>query len=116
MKSFRSHSRRKRQNDKTDDASAIQGLDDHQSLLVRVEGIRIERADKDPSYTEEGIPELLADTKTTIRLFGTGLSNQTVIAFTNIPGDRGDFCDKVGAAEYQVGVNCKVDIKKRFQN
>ncbi|XP_043275571.1 unextended protein isoform X2 [Venturia canescens] len=70
--------------------------------LVRIEGIRVETAEKEPLYTEEGIPEILTDSPATLRLFGTGITKDTVITFTDIPQERGTICDKIKTKEFAV--------------
>lgn len=70
--------------------------------LVRIEGIRVETAEKEPLYTEEGIPEILTDSPATLRLFGTGITKDTVITFTDIPQERGSICDKIKTKEFHV--------------
>lgn len=70
--------------------------------LVRIEGLRVETAEKDPTYSEEGIPEILTASKATLRLFGTGITKDTVITFTDIPQERGSICDKIKTKEFPV--------------
>ncbi|XP_066595626.1 unextended protein isoform X2 [Prorops nasuta] len=73
-----------------------------QSESIHIEGLRIETADKDPSYTEEGVPEILAGSKVVIRLFGTGITENTFITFTDSPSPAGAICDKIRSKEFQV--------------
>ncbi|KAL6264085.1 hypothetical protein P5V15_004164 [Pogonomyrmex californicus] len=69
---------------------------------IHIEGLRIDTADKEPSHNEEGIPEILAGTKAVIRLFGTGITNDTLIAFTDVAAERGAVCDKIKTNEFPV--------------
>ncbi|XP_043524362.1 unextended protein [Frieseomelitta varia] len=76
--------------------------DDPKNLLTQqihtdvfIEGLRIEISEKDPSYREDGIPEILAGSKTVIRLFGFGFTEDTWITFTDEPAERGSICDKI---------------------
>lgn len=69
---------------------------------IYIEGLRVEIADKDPSYTEEGIPEILAGGKAVIRLFGSGIIEGTLITFTDMPQERDSICDKIKSNEFQV--------------
>lgn len=69
---------------------------------VRIEGLRIETADKDPSYSEEGIPEILVGGKAVIRLFGTGLTENTYVTFTDKVDDRNKVCDMIRTKEFKV--------------
>ncbi|XP_026301243.1 metal transporter CNNM4 isoform X2 [Apis mellifera] len=83
--------------------------DDPKNLLteqihtdVFIEGLRIETSEKDPSYSENGIPEILAGTKTVIRLFGFGFTEDTLITFTDEQAERGTICDKIKSNEFLV--------------
>ncbi|XP_011258942.2 metal transporter CNNM4 [Camponotus floridanus] len=67
-----------------------------------IEGLRIETAEKEPSHSDEGIPEIRAGTKAVIRLFGTGITPDTLIAFTDKPAERGTVCDKIKSDEFPV--------------
>ncbi|XP_054013129.1 unextended protein [Hylaeus anthracinus] len=69
---------------------------------VFIEGLRIEIADKDPSYSADGIPELLAGSKAVIRLFGFGITEDTLITFTDERGKRGQICEKIKTDEFLV--------------
>lgn len=69
---------------------------------IYIEGLRVELADKDPSYTAEGVPEILAGSKAVIRLFGFGITEGTKVTFTDMPQNRGSFCDKIKSNEFQV--------------
>ncbi|KYM96089.1 PREDICTED: metal transporter CNNM4 [Cyphomyrmex costatus] len=69
---------------------------------IHIEGLRIDTADKEPSHNEKGIPKILAGTKAVIRLFGTGITEDTLIAFTDVPAERGSICDKIKSNEFPV--------------
>ncbi|XP_032674633.1 metal transporter CNNM4 [Odontomachus brunneus] len=69
---------------------------------THIEGLRVEMADKEPSYSDEGIPEILVGTKAVIRLFGTGITKDTLITFTDVPAKRGTVCDKIKSNEFRV--------------
>ncbi|KAK1125651.1 hypothetical protein K0M31_005209 [Melipona bicolor] len=69
---------------------------------VFIEGLRIEISEKDPSYREDGIPEILAGSKTVIRLFGFGFTEDTWITFTDEPAKRGSICDKIKTNKFLV--------------
>ncbi|CAB3262331.1 unnamed protein product [Arctia plantaginis] len=71
-------------------------------IIVSVEGLRIEESEKDPKITESGVPSILADTKVTLRLFGSGLTSRTVIAFTHELQDAGQPCKFLVRGEYMV--------------
>ncbi|XP_038221088.1 metal transporter CNNM4-like [Zerene cesonia] len=59
---------------------------------ILLDGLRVEEAEKDPKILEDGIPSVLAETKVTLRLFGQGLSQRTVIAFTHDALEYGQPC------------------------
>ncbi|KYQ49943.1 Metal transporter CNNM2 [Trachymyrmex zeteki] len=69
---------------------------------IHIEGLRIDTADKEPSHDEKGIPKILAGTNAVIRLFGDGITEDTLITFTDIPADRGSVCDKIKSNEFPV--------------
>lgn len=69
-----------------------------------IEGLRVEMADKEPSYNDEGIPEILVGTKAVIRLFGTGITRDSLITFTDVPAKRGTVCDKIKSNEFRVSI------------
>ena len=69
-----------------------------------IEGLRIETAAKDPSYTYDGIPEILAKSKTVIRLFGVGITEDTLVTFTDVSAKRGTICDKIKSDEFPVSI------------
>ncbi|XP_020722508.2 unextended protein isoform X1 [Bombus terrestris] len=69
---------------------------------VFIEGLRIETSAKDPSYREDGIPEILAGSKAVIRLFGFGFTEGTLITFTDEPAKRGSICDKIKTNEFLI--------------
>ncbi|XP_074033654.1 metal transporter uex isoform X2 [Leptinotarsa decemlineata] len=52
---------------------------------IRITGIRLEKAHKDPDFDENGVPILMADAEHVIRIFGTGLTPSMVITFTASP-------------------------------
>lgn len=72
---------------------------------IHIEGLRIDTADKEPSHDEKGIPRILAGTKAVIRLFGTGITKDTLISFTDVPADRGVICDKIKSNEFPVSIS-----------
>ncbi|CAH1118973.1 unnamed protein product [Phaedon cochleariae] len=54
---------------------------------IRIFGIRLERAYKDPDFDETGVPLLLAHREHTLRLFGEGFTPSMVVTFTTRTGD-----------------------------
>ncbi|XP_034193575.1 metal transporter uex isoform X2 [Osmia lignaria lignaria] len=75
---------------------------DEMHTNVFVEGLRIETSEKDPSYREDGIPEILAGSRAVIRLFGFGFTEDTLVAFTDEPANRTDICDKIRSSQFPV--------------
>lgn len=59
---------------------------------LQIEALRVEHADREPSFSEDGIPELLAETESILRVFGTGLTEDTLITFTHRPSPHGGPC------------------------
>lgn len=74
---------------------------------AHIDGLRVELADK-VSYSKEGIPEILFGRKAVIRLFGTGITEDTLITFTDVPAERGTVCDKIKSNEFQVSIMIKI--------
>ncbi|XP_053623164.1 unextended protein-like [Plodia interpunctella] len=69
---------------------------------IKVLGLRVEEADKEPKLIEEMIPSVLTNTKFTMRVFGEGLTDETVFAFTHVPQKYGSFCNRLLVGEYKV--------------
>lgn len=69
---------------------------------IRIDGMRIESADKTVEYDDENIPELITRTNVRIRLFGCGFTDQTVIAFTKQINDRNGACLLPGSGQFKV--------------
>lgn len=61
--------------------------------VLQVIGLRVETADRDPTYDVDGVPVLLAHSQAVLRIFGTGFNNYTRITVTHYPGTRGDHCE-----------------------
>ncbi|XP_076651006.1 metal transporter uex [Halictus rubicundus] len=80
------------------------GHGDHEEhhIVPVIQGLRIERADKDPSYRDDGIPEILAKSRAIIRLFGIGITEDIVVTFTDEPAMWGTICDKIKSNEFPV--------------
>ncbi|XP_052745421.1 unextended protein [Bicyclus anynana] len=67
---------------------------------VAIEGLRVEDSDKETSIIEDGIPDVFADTKVVLRLFGEGLTPRTVITFSHDVLPPGQPCKFMLKAEY----------------
>lgn len=59
---------------------------------IRIMGIRLEAAYKDPEFDEQGVPVLLANQEHTIRIFGDNFTPNMTITFTPDTGNYGDNC------------------------
>ncbi|CAG2063823.1 unnamed protein product, partial [Timema podura] len=60
---------------------------------LQMNGMRVESADKEPTYGDDGVVELLLQTNALLRLFGTGFSNSTLVTVTARPGTRLEVCE-----------------------
>ncbi|XP_065355938.1 unextended protein [Calliphora vicina] len=56
-----------------------------------ITGFRLESSTHEVEY-DDGIPSVMSETPFTIRIFGKGINNDTVLAFTNEPNEAGTFC------------------------
>ncbi|OXU28342.1 hypothetical protein TSAR_003724 [Trichomalopsis sarcophagae] len=77
-------------------------LDPSVETELRIEGVLVELAAKFHLDEEDDTLRVLAGREATIRLFGLGITNNTVIAFTSDEGKRGDVCDKIKSKEFTV--------------
>lgn len=69
---------------------------------IRIDGMRILSADKSIEYDEEDIPKLVTRTKTRLRLFGCGFTDQTVITFTSQSNERNGACLLPASGQFKV--------------
>lgn len=69
---------------------------------IRIDGMRVESADKSIEYDEDNIPELISRTKARLRLFGCGFTDHTVITFTKQINDRGGACLLPASEEFKL--------------
>ncbi|XP_069363767.1 unextended protein-like isoform X2 [Maniola hyperantus] len=74
------------------------------STKLRMMGLRVEEAAKEPKLVEEMIPSVLTETSFHLRLFGEGFTNATVIAFTHTPAKYGTPCHHLLNGEYEIKV------------
>lgn len=93
--------------------------------LLRIDGYRIESSDRQPSYSDDGIPEFRIGTSVTIRIFGSGITEKTIITFTEESHLRGGSCLIPATGQFSVIkgsvygdsialVNFKVPIAKSY--
>lgn len=59
---------------------------------LQIKGFRIEQSDKDPKHGDDNVPELQQGTNALLRLFGTGITDQTTIIFTEEKNEYGGPC------------------------
>lgn len=74
--------------------------------IPKIDFLRIEHTSKDMSTTDEGIPELLAGTTSVIRIFGSNLTEDTLITFTQQAIKMGAHCQFPATKEFRVGIVC----------
>lgn len=64
--------------------------------------MRIESSDHEVSFDENNVPEMISRTKATLRLFGCGFTEQTMITFTQDANNRNEGCLIPSAGQYRV--------------
>ncbi|XP_028168076.1 metal transporter CNNM4-like [Ostrinia furnacalis] len=69
---------------------------------VRLMGLRVDEAAKEPKVVDGMIPSVLRETKFLLRLFGEGFTNNTEIAFTHYPEAYGTNCHFLLNGVYKV--------------
>ncbi|CAB3224459.1 unnamed protein product [Arctia plantaginis] len=74
------------------------------SSSIKLMGLRVEESDKEPKFVDNLIISVLRDTNFLLRLFGTGFTNDTIIAYTHTAGEYGETCDHLLTGEYRVHV------------
>lgn len=75
---------------------------DHQKSYIRVDGFRVEHSDKSVSYSDDGIPEFIGLSRATLRLFGSGFTDDMMIAFTEESSEQGGPCLGVTGGKFPV--------------
>lgn len=99
---------RKRRNPLSDDPERHTTTDCQPGPMImrpEVNGLRVETADRDPTYDDDGVPILLAHSRVVLRIFGTGFDNYTLITVTQNPDARGQPCEFPVADEFPVEAN-----------
>uniref|UniRef100_A0A182VRG0 CNNM transmembrane domain-containing protein n=1 Tax=Anopheles minimus TaxID=112268 RepID=A0A182VRG0_9DIPT len=69
---------------------------------LRIEGFRIEQSEEAHEMIENGVSSVRANTPVTARLFGTGITPDTVIIFTNEPSRYRGSCQVPVTEKFQV--------------
>lgn len=69
---------------------------------LQIKGYRVESSDREPNHGEDNIPELLQGTMATLRLFGSGFSEQTTITFTEERNEFGGPCQMTKTDPFHV--------------
>lgn len=86
-------SKKKLKASKSQDQGSLDVLE-WDNLPIVIHGFRIEKVNKGVSYEDaKGISSILADSLATIRFFGKGLTNRTVIRFVTQKAPQGSSCD-----------------------
>ncbi|XP_059616319.1 unextended protein isoform X2 [Phlebotomus argentipes] len=62
------------------------------SMGIRIDGFRVEHADKEPRMSDDGTPELMSETEVHLRLFGSGLRENMEIVLTSQANMYGGSC------------------------
>lgn len=83
------------------DASSIASKSSQIGLDIRIDGLRVESADREPNYDEDGVPEIMSDTRVRFRFFGSGFSNRTVVTLTEEKNVRGGSCMMTASGQYR---------------
>lgn len=94
---------------KLDRHSTVKGAADTrlQEMTARVFGLRVEEVDKGVHYEDEGVSVILSNKEATIRLFGEGFTQHTIIRFVTQRMERGMDCDDVSSTRnFQVSIFC----------
>lgn len=73
-----------------------------ETVQINIHGLRVEGFDHEPIFDEDGVVELLEDSKAKFRLFGEGLSGNVHLAFTTIADARGRICEFPSSEIFQV--------------
>ncbi|KAG8033892.1 hypothetical protein G9C98_008373 [Cotesia typhae] len=68
---------------------------------LHIYGLRLEGEQEEQEFAN-GVPKVVGETLVTIRIFGFGITTDTVISFTDIPQNRGEICDKIKSQEFIV--------------
>lgn len=84
-----SRTRRQATNDLIPDTSILNSTAQN---AIKIEGLRIERSEREVTLQDNGVPEVLCETEMTVRIFGSGLTEDTTILFTLKPAHFGDNC------------------------
>ncbi|KAL4714272.1 hypothetical protein ACJJTC_009624 [Scirpophaga incertulas] len=69
---------------------------------IRLMGLRVDEAEKEPKVVDDMIPSVLRETTFSLRLFGTGFTNDTEIAFTHTPEQFGRQCHFLLAGVHKI--------------
>nr|XP_019563660.2 LOW QUALITY PROTEIN: metal transporter CNNM4-like [Aedes albopictus] len=73
-----------------EETAAAAVITSSQNLMLH--GIRVEHAEKEPIIDEDAVPSVLAHSSVTLRLYGTGLTENTVVIFTQEHNVYGGSC------------------------
>lgn len=77
---------------------------------IRTVGLRVDLSSKDPSLDENGVPILIAGLNYTIRLFGKGFTENTLVVFTKKRAVHGSSCQYPATGVFPVSI---VTISRR---
>ncbi|XP_055614277.1 uncharacterized protein LOC129760646, partial [Uranotaenia lowii] len=86
--------------DERDEAKSKAEKEAARSLVIN--GIRVEHADKEPLVDDDGVPTVLSYSSVTLRLFGLGLTEDTVVVFTHESNTFGGSCLVPATNKYRI--------------
>lgn len=70
--------------------------------VIHVIGIRVETSEREATYTDGGVPELMAYTKVLFRFFGSGFSEKTIVTLTEEERFYGGSCILPATGQFSV--------------
>lgn len=69
---------------------------------IRIDGLRVESSDREPNYDENGVPEIMSDTRVRFRFFGEGFTNRTIVTLTEVSNVYRGSCILPASGQYRV--------------
>lgn len=91
---FYIYSRRRREQQGGGTLKTVSQLNTASESPVRIYGLRIENPNPATvEYSEKGVPTLLVNRNETIRIFGSGWTDNSVFILTDRKASRGEHCE-----------------------
>ncbi|XP_055917082.1 unextended protein [Eupeodes corollae] len=82
---------------------------------LQIHGFRIESAENEVEYGEDGVPSVLCETEVLIRIFGVGITNQTIIGFMREPPNINRVCYPPTSAVFHVNSESVTDTTALYK-